>query len=134
MTEPYKSPQSKLEHPGNPDLSIGKYIVAVLFILSSATTYHWMYSILPQYIETFSKFGTALPAATLLINDCRNVFLVLGIVSLTPLLVLFLRKLSYKLKSRLFTWILVNGLMAFISLIAFFWAMYLPIVNVGRTI
>lgn len=129
MTEPYKSPQSKLEGPGYPDWSIGKYVIAVLFILVSFTTYYWIYAILPQFMETFSAFGTDLPAATSLINDYRNVFLVLGWLSLTPLLVLFLRKLSHKVKSRLFIWVLVNGIMAVISLIAFLWAMYLPIVR-----
>ncbi|TQV70209.1 hypothetical protein FKG94_22100 [Exilibacterium tricleocarpae] len=124
MTEPYLPPKSDLEDPRELNLGLGVYIVAVIIVLLSASLYYWMYSVTTKFMDVFTSFNTELPAVIAVLVEYRALFLILGLLSFMPLSLLFLRRLSYKVKSRLFKSIVLSGVLAFIGTLAFHWVLY----------
>jgi hypothetical protein len=114
--------------------SILKRIGCSLLCLAAFILLRIPNEIAPQFAETFSAFGADLPLYTLVMMALAPVYPFISYLTGLPLLIWLVFLFSPAQQRLLFKSGLVIFLIAFVLLIAFIVAMYLPIFNLGAIV
>jgi type II secretory pathway component PulF len=125
-----KTPESSM--PTNVSISIR--ISCTLLCLVAFILFRIPNEIAPQFAETFSNFGTELPLFTLLMLSLAPVYPFISYLTGLPLLIWLVFLFSAAQQKLLFKSGLIIFLIAFVLVIAFVVAMYLPIFSLGAIV
>jgi type II secretory pathway component PulF len=125
-----KTPESSM--PTN--VSISTRIGCTLLCLVAFILFRIPNEIAPQFAETFSNFGTELPLFTLVMLSLAPVYPFISYLTGLPLLIWLVFLFSAAQQKLLFKSGLIIFLIAFVLVIAFVVAMYLPIFSLGAIV
>jgi hypothetical protein len=125
-----KTPESSI--PTNVSISIR--IGCTLLCLVAFILFRIPNEIAPQFAETFSNFGAELPLFTLVMLSLAPVYQFISYLTGLPLLIWLVFLFSAAQQKLLFKSGLIIFLIAFVFLIAFIVAMYLPIFSLGAIV
>jgi hypothetical protein len=116
------------------NLSISKRIGCTLLCLVAFILLRIPNQIASQFAETFSAFGAELPAFTLVMIALAPVYPIISYLTGLPLLIWLVFLFSPAQQRLLFKSGLIIFLIAFVLVIAFIIAMYLPIFTLGAIV
>ncbi len=116
------------------NVSISTRIGCTLLCLVAFILFRIPNEIAPQFAETFSNFGTELPLFTLLMLSLAPVYPFISYLTGLPLLIWLVFLFSAAQQKLLFKSGLIIFLIAFVLVIAFIVAMYLPIFSLGAIV
>ncbi len=116
------------------NVSISIRISCTLLCLVAFILFRIPNEIAPQFAETFSNFGTELPLFTLLMLSLAPVYPFISYLTGLPLLIWLVFLFSAAQQKLLFKSGLIIFLIAFVLVIAFVVAMYLPIFSLGAIV
>jgi type II secretory pathway component PulF len=116
------------------NVSISKRIGCTLFCLVAFIFLRIPNEIAPQFAETFDAFGAELPLFTLMMLALAPVYTLISYLTGLPLLIWLVFLFSPAQQRLLFKSGLIIFLIAFVLVIVFIAAMYLPIFNLGAVV
>lgn len=116
------------------NVSISKRIGCTLLCLAAFILLRIPNQIASQFAETFSAFGAELPAYTLVMIALAPVYPIISYLTGLPLLIWFVFLFSPAQQRLLFKSGLIIFLIAFVLVIAFIVAMYLPVFSLGAIV
>lgn len=122
----YEPPKSQIAHLPQ-GVGLKRKILCTLFAIFSAFLYRGIYTVTPQFAETFASFGSDLPWLTSIAIGIGRGFLWIAVISLLPCFIWLDGFINTKFSLLIFKaskWLLVLAvLIFFLNLVA----MYLPI-------
>lgn len=122
----YEPPKSQIAHIP-PCVGLKQKILCTLFAIFAAFLYRGIYTVTPQFADTFAAFGNELPWLTSIAVNVGRGFLWVAVISLLPCLIWLDGFINTKFSLLIFRaskWLLVLAILIFLLNLV---AMYLPI-------
>lgn len=127
MSNAYDSPNSNVGCAVTPrPVSVLKRIVTSVCSIFSALLYFTLYTVIPQFAETFTSFNVTLPPLTFWVIEAYALFFLLGVASLLLNCIWIAFKLHHHYSHTLYRCSMINAVMAFCVLLLTMAALYLP--------
>jgi len=121
----FTPPSSDISSNVQQKFAVWKKVLTSLLAVLPAAVYLLAYNVLPQFMQTFSSFGSPLPKETLLVIELRPALPVLSLLSLSPAFIWWCRK--SKMQFWIFIFSLGNATLGILAYYFFTWALYAPI-------
>jgi len=133
VTDPYTSPKSKIKSGE----SISGWVLPLSFgiTLISTLVYVGIYLAIPSFQDIFESFGADLPALTNFILSTYYFYALFSLLGWVPSVLLYINKANYKAKEkRLFAFVVINLVLAFMTLMITVIGLYQPINQMGSVV